>query len=79
MLVATARLDLYNPVECSDFAAAHIAQCELLRIDSTWGHVVASAADASGVLELNRKIGQFLVRTGMTAPGRQGDAKSPRS
>lgn len=72
VLVATALLDLYNPVGCSAFVAEHIPGCEYLQIDSPWGHVVASAIDAAGALELNRKIGQFLIRTGMTAPERQG-------
>lgn len=73
VLVATAPLDLYNPVECAAFVTKHIRRCEHLQIDSPWGHVVASAIDVAGALQLNREIGQFLVRTGMTAPERQGE------
>lgn len=65
VLIASALLDLYNPVECSAWAAQHIAQCDHLRIDSAWGHMAASAADVAGALELNREIGHFLARTRM--------------
>ena len=79
VLVASASLDLYNPVECACWAAQQIPRGEYLRIDSSWGHVVASAADVDGARQLNREISRFLERTGMMAPALQGEQKSPRS
>src|SRR5665213_2507738 len=77
VLIATATLDLYNPVECSTWAARHIADCELLRIDSPWGHLVASAADADGARQLNGAIREFLARRS-AANGARGEPKSTR-
>jgi homoserine O-acetyltransferase/O-succinyltransferase len=79
VLIATALLDLYNPVECAEWAAQHIPDCEYLRIDSPFGHVVASAIDAAGATELDTGISRFLGATGMYAPDGQGERKSPRS
>jgi homoserine O-acetyltransferase len=75
VLIATATLDLYNPVECSTWAARHIAGCEHLRIDSAWGHLVASAADADGARQLNGAIREFLAGRSV-ASGAKGERKS---
>jgi len=69
-LIAAASLDLYNPTESASWAAAHIPDCEFLRIDSNWGHLMASAADVPGGKRLGEAITRFLART---APQRVAD------
>jgi homoserine O-acetyltransferase len=59
-LIAVPSLDLYNPVEAGRWAAQHIPDCEFLEVMSDAGHVMASAADRSGAVELNRLISGFL-------------------
>lgn len=61
-LLATATLDLYNPAEAASRAAALIPRCELHRVDSAWGHLVASDSDALGAGALREIIGAFVRR-----------------
>lgn len=61
--IAAASLDLYNPTESASWAAARIPDCEFHRIDSTWGHLMASGADVAGGERLGKAIARFLART----------------
>jgi hypothetical protein len=62
-LVVAAALDLYNPGTCAQWAAAEIPSCRCVTYDSPWGHVLASAADASTAPLLRAEIRQFLRET----------------
>lgn len=62
-LIAAAALDLYNPVESAQWAAGHIPHCEFHRIDSAWGHLMASSADTRSAPLLEGAISAFLART----------------
>ena len=53
-------LDLYNPVEAAQWAAAHIRHARFVEIPSDWGHQSASAADNESASWLNRQIREFL-------------------
>jgi homoserine O-acetyltransferase len=59
-LIITPTLDLYNPVESGQAAASHIPRCELYKIGTDWGHMMASATDQAAVLSIQAKIKQFL-------------------
>lgn len=59
-LIITPTLDLYNPVGSAQAAASHIRRCEFHKIESDWGHLMASAADQPSVRWMNAKIMQFL-------------------
>jgi len=59
-LVLAPPLDLYNPVEAAQWAAAHIRHSRFVEIPSDWGHQSASAADGESAAWLNREIREFL-------------------
>lgn len=60
-LVLAPPLDLYNPAEAAQWAAAHIPGARMVEIPSVWGHQSASAADPGAAAWINRVIGQFLA------------------
>jgi homoserine O-acetyltransferase len=61
VLIITPTLDLYNPAESGYWAANHIRRCVYSRVDTMWGHLMASSADAQSARFLNVQIAQFLT------------------
>lgn len=59
-LIAVPEIDLYNPVEESEWAAQQISNCKLLRLPFASGHLAASAAEPLAAAQLNDSIGRFL-------------------
>jgi homoserine O-acetyltransferase len=59
-LIIAPTLDLYNPIGSAQAAASHIPRCEFHKVESDWGHLMASAADKPAALWMNAKIRQFL-------------------
>lgn len=60
-LILAPPLDLYNPVEAAQWAAARIPDALLREIPSDWGHQAASAADAQADVWLNAEIAAFMA------------------
>jgi homoserine O-acetyltransferase len=59
-LIGVPELDLYNPVEEGERAAAQIRNATLLRVPSTSGHMMASDADPASAAQLNADIASFM-------------------
>jgi homoserine O-acetyltransferase/O-succinyltransferase len=60
VLLATARLDLYNPAQCSVDLAGRIPNAELVVIPSHHGHRAAGDTDPMAAAFLNQEVGAFL-------------------
>ncbi len=60
-LILAPPLDLFNPLQCAEFAADHIPDATLLEIPSVQGHQAASAASPADAQFLNEEIGAFLA------------------
>ncbi|WP_044043148.1 alpha/beta fold hydrolase [Caballeronia insecticola] len=59
-LIGVPALDLYNPVEAGEWAAAQIRHGRLLRVPSMSGHMAASDADPAAAARLNGEIASFM-------------------
>ena len=59
-LIVAPTLDLYNPVGCAAEAASQIPDVEFHKLESNWGHLMASASDSQASSWLNKKIRRFL-------------------
>lgn len=59
-LIVSVPGDLYNPAAGAAWAVARIPGCEHVTLDSHWGHLAASAADAASAAALHREITRFM-------------------
>ena len=55
-LIGVPSLDLFNPIEQAIYSANLIPNCSLLKLESNWGHMAASALDVSSVKVISKAI-----------------------
>ena len=55
-LIAVPELDLFNPIEQAVHTAKFIPSCTLLKLQTKWGHMAASALDPESTKEISQAI-----------------------
>jgi homoserine O-acetyltransferase/O-succinyltransferase len=58
-LIGIPTLDLFNPVEQALKTASFIPQCSVIKLDTNWGHLAASALDARATQAISSAIDQL--------------------
>ncbi len=61
-LIGVPSLDLFNPIEQAIDTAGLIPQCTLVELDTNWGHMAASALDASSTKVISKAIDTLTGR-----------------
>jgi homoserine O-acetyltransferase len=61
-LIGVPNLDLFNPIEQAIHTAGLIPHCSLIRLDTDWGHMAASALDAPSIKSISSEIDTLTGR-----------------
>jgi homoserine O-acetyltransferase len=61
-LIGIPSLDLFNPIEQAKYTASLIPHCTLVNLDTSWGHMAASALDASSTETISMAIDSLTGR-----------------
>jgi homoserine O-acetyltransferase len=61
-LIGVPELDLFNPIEQAIYTASLIPKCTLIKLDTNWGHMAASALDAASTRVISKAIDHLTGR-----------------
>lgn len=61
-LIGVPSLDLFNPIEQAIYTAGLIPQCDLVKLDTHWGHMAASALDPASTKIISKAIDALTGR-----------------
>ena len=61
-LIGVPSLDLFNPIEQAIETASLISDCSLVKLDTNWGHMAASALDAPSTKNISEAIDSLTKR-----------------
>ena len=61
-LIGIPSLDLFNPIEQANYSASWIPHCSLIKLNTNWGHMAASALDPASTKALSKAIDELTGR-----------------
>lgn len=61
-LIGIPNLDLFNPIEQASHSASYIARCSLIKLNTNWGHMAASALDPVSTRAISKAIDELTGR-----------------
>jgi homoserine acetyltransferase len=61
-LISVPSLDLFNPVEQATYTANLIHHCTLVKLNTNWGHMAASALDTPSTKNISMAIDSLTGR-----------------
>ena len=61
-LIGVPNLDLFNPIEQAIYTANLIPNCKLVKLDTNWGHLAATALDIPSTAIISKTIDQLTGR-----------------